>query len=225
MLNELKKLPPLRVANELQANGRRKNVGAKRIATTNSRQQVQQINPRRKGAAVLIKDNMINTSTLSTETATPADDSDVSNPISVLLRIQQANKQPEPIYTVVEERGQGRRKEFVMQANCSGFTGLGVGNSKKLAKREAAKSVLDQMGYVENASVNVVASQAVNVNDKSRKVTFTETKVYTENAGQVGGAAGRQLVPGILLMKGPENNRSEWRFSCHFGSVGGQFDQ
>lgn len=41
MLNELKKLPPLRVANELQANGRRKNFGGKRNAPPNSRQQVQ----------------------------------------------------------------------------------------------------------------------------------------------------------------------------------------
>lgn len=210
MLNELKKLPPLRVVCETQSNGRRKNFGGKRNAATNSRQQVQQTNARRKGVPIVKE---INTSTLSTETAT--DENEVSNPISVLLRIQQAAKQNEPIYTVVEERGQGRRKEFIMDVNCNGLVGRGVGSSKKLAKREAAKSVLIQLGYDDNGSSDVVATQSANATDKNRKVTFSEAKVYSESIGQsAGGAAGRQLVPGIFLMKNTENNRSKWTFVC-----------
>lgn len=216
MLNELKKLPPLRVASETQANGRRKNFGGRRNASANSRQQVQQINPRRKGS---VTSKEINISASSTDTTTASEESDASNPISVLLRMQQATKQIEPIYTMTEERGHGRRKEFTMEVKYSGLTGHGIGNSKKIAKREAAKNVLLQLGYDENGNAianvnvnvnaNVSAGQAVSAIDKSRKVTFTETKVYTENSGQVGGAAGRQLVPGLLLMKGPENNRSK----------------
>lgn len=37
------------------------------------------------------------------------------NPISRLIQIQQAKKEKEPIYTLVEERGVPRRREFVME--------------------------------------------------------------------------------------------------------------
>lgn len=205
MLNELKKLPPLRVAGESQANGRRKNFPAKRTASTNSRQQVQQIPARRKGGQTIKE---VNTSALSTETAT--DENELSNPISMLLRIQQAAKQSEPVYAMVEERGQGRRKEFIMEVSCTGLTARGVGGSKKLAKREAAKNILVQMGYGDCGDADLATANAI---DKTRKVTFSETKVYNENNGQSGRASsGRQLVPGILLMKSPENSRSKWPF-------------
>lgn len=206
MLNELKKLPPLRVAGELQGNGRRKNFGNKRNATSNSRQQVQQTsNGRRKGATIVKE---MNTSTMSTET-TATDENEMSNPISVLLRYQQFAKQNEPIYTVIEERGRGRRKEFVMEVSCGDLIGRGIGCSKKLAKRAAAKSVLVQLGLNESGSTDSTAAHDINTTDKNRKVTFSEAKLYNESIGQsAGGAAGRQLVPGILLMKNPENNRS-----------------
>lgn len=221
MLNELKKLPPIRTTSETQGNGRRQKFNGKRNATSNSRQQVQQTNVRQKGATTVkeINTSILSTENITTTTATvaitaaaaanAADENEVSNPISVLLRIQQAAKQNEPIYTVVEERGQGRRKEFIMEVNCSGLVGRGVGSSKKLAKREAAKSVLIQLGYVDSGNSDSAATHNNNITDKNRKVTFSETKVYSENIGQsAGGAAGRQLVPGILLMKNPENNRS-----------------
>lgn len=204
MLNELKKLPPLRIAGESQANGRRKNFTAKRTASTNSRQQVQQIPARRKGGQTIKEVN--NTSTLSTETAT--DENELNNPISMLLRIQQAAKQSEPTYEMVEERGQGRRKEFIMEVCCTALTARGVGGSKKLAKRDAAKNILIQMGYSEFGNADLSMADAV---DKTRKVTFSETKVYNDNNGQSGrGSSGRQLVPGILLMKSPETSKSKF---------------
>lgn len=221
MLNELKKLPPIRTASETQANGRRSKFAGKRNASSNSRQPVQPVNSRRKGsttttaaaaAATTTTTTMVkeinNTSALSSETTN--DENELSNPISMLLRIQQASKQPEPIYNVVEERGQGRRKEFVMEVNCSGLSARGIGTSKKNAKREAAKSILSQLGYSESGNLDVSTNQNANSVDKNRKVTFSEARVYSENNGQsVGGAAGRQLVPGLLLMKSPENNRSK----------------
>lgn len=39
------------------------------------------------------------------------------NPISRLMQIQQAKKEREPVYTLVEERKQPRRREFFMQAS------------------------------------------------------------------------------------------------------------
>lgn len=37
------------------------------------------------------------------------------NPISRLIQIQQAKKEKEPIYTLIEERGEPRCREFVIQ--------------------------------------------------------------------------------------------------------------
>lgn len=237
MLSELNKLPPIRVANEIQGNGRRQKFVNKRNAAPNNRQQVQQVNTRRKGApttittaavaaattATVVKD--LNTSTLSTDT-NATDESEVSNPISMLLRLQQATKQNEPIYTVVGERGSGNRKEFTMEVSCNGLMGRGVGNSKKVAKREAAKSVLIQLGYNADGfggsatvgTATTTAAQAANATEKGRKVTFTAPKVFSDTGVQsAGGASGRQLVPGMFLMKNPDNNKSKFcvfSFAC-----------
>lgn len=253
MLIELNKLPPMRMANEPQGNGRRQKFSNKRNATSNSRQQVQQVNARRKTATpstiatkassmtvaavapavaktavlppstVVVKD--LNTSTLSTDT-NATDENEVSNPISMLLRLQQATKQGDPIYTLVAERGSGNRKEFTIEVCCNGLTGRGIGNSKKVAKREAAKSVLIQLGYNvtdsggggggsgnANASTIVTSiAQISNTTEKGRKVTFTAPKVYSDTIGiqSGGGAAGRQLVPGMFLMKNTETNKSKY---------------
>ena len=37
------------------------------------------------------------------------------NPISRLIQIQQAKKEKDPVYTLVAEKGQPRRREFIMQ--------------------------------------------------------------------------------------------------------------
>jgi dsRNA-specific ribonuclease len=47
------------------------------------------------------------------------------NPISRLIQIQQAKKEKEPVYTLREERGMPRRREFVMEVIiCSFYTPL-----------------------------------------------------------------------------------------------------
>ena len=43
------------------------------------------------------------------------------NPISRLIQIQQAKKEKEPVYTLIAEKGQPRRKEFVMQVSNSAW--------------------------------------------------------------------------------------------------------
>lgn len=249
MLNELNKLPPLRAASETQVSGRRQKFGNKRIAAPNNRQQVQQVNARRKGSTTItatspqpppaatavtttttttttaVKD--LNTSTQSTDT-NATDEGEVSNPISMLLRLQQATKQSEPVYAVVGERGSGNRKEFTMEVSCNGLVGRGIGSSKKAAKREAAKSVLIQLGYNAdgiganasgNANVgNKTTAQPANAMEKGRKVTFTAPKVFSDTTGvqSAGGASGRQLVPGMFLMKNTENIKSKFLLSHSF---------
>jgi double-stranded RNA-binding protein Staufen len=62
------------------------------------------------------------------------------NPISQLIQIQQARKEKEPCYTVIDERGTARRREFVIEVSASGISATGTGPNKKVAKRIAAES-------------------------------------------------------------------------------------
>lgn len=65
---------------------------------------------------------------------------DEINPISQLIQIQQARKEKEPVYTVIDERGTARRREFVIEVSAGGLTASGTGPNKKLAKKYAAES-------------------------------------------------------------------------------------
>lgn len=65
---------------------------------------------------------------------------DEINPISQLIQIQQARKEKEPAYTVIDERGTARRREFVIEVSAGGLTASGTGPNKKLAKKIAAES-------------------------------------------------------------------------------------
>lgn len=62
------------------------------------------------------------------------------NPISQLIQIQQARKEKEPCYTVIDERGTARRREFVIEVSASGLSATGTGPNKKIAKKTAAES-------------------------------------------------------------------------------------
>ena len=65
---------------------------------------------------------------------------DEINPISQLIQIQQARKEKEPVYTVIDERGTARRREFVIEVSAGGLTASGTGPNKKVAKKIAAES-------------------------------------------------------------------------------------
>lgn len=192
MLNELNKLPPLGSSEPASA-GRRNVRALKRNLLGNSRQQVQTVNPRRKASNLVKGSDTVGSPLLQ-------DDSDSNNPVAALMRVQQLSKQTEPIYTVVEEHGQGRRKEFVMEVNCGVKSARGTGCSKKIAKRIAAQEMLEQLGHSGGATSTgeFIIQLSPSSSEKSRKVTFTEPKVLNENQ------IGRQLVPGILLMS-PES--------------------
>lgn len=146
----------------------------------------------------------------SSEGSTVDDES--TNPISRLIRIQQSRKHREPTYTVIEERGQQRRKEFVIEVDASGEKALGIGRTKKQAKRVAAENLLIKMGQMkESEATELMKAAAVNKPEKSRKVTFKEPEILPSAAmsstsiQNLGGTAGRQLVPGVLLMKNQDS--------------------
>lgn len=66
---------------------------------------------------------------------------DAENPITKLIQLQQTRKEKEPIFELIAKNGNetSRRREFVMEVSASGNTARGTGNSKKLAKRNAAQ--------------------------------------------------------------------------------------
>nr|CAD7589696.1 unnamed protein product [Timema genevievae] len=127
------------------------------------------------------------------------------NPISRLIQIQQAKKEREPVYSLLEERGVPRRREFVMEVSIGQTTCTGSGPNKKLAKRAAAEGLLEQLGYLRPTTQPVKPTIKAVVTDplgqdleKNRKVTFLEDEKSQEIPP--GGSSGRQLVPGLLLM-------------------------
>ncbi|KAJ8979892.1 hypothetical protein NQ317_017515 [Molorchus minor] len=179
MLEELSKLPPLpNIINIAQL---------KRKRVTN-----------KKKTRNLIKVNTDKT----------ADVTEEINPISRLIQIQQANKEREPIYTVLEERGAPRRREFVIEASVNGHSCTGVGPNKKVAKRNAAEALLAELGYAcpgtNNAKMGMKPEKeepaTVAGGDKGRKVTFVEEVSEPQPTQSIGGSGGRQLVPGVLLV-------------------------
>ncbi|XP_058834357.1 double-stranded RNA-binding protein Staufen homolog 2 [Topomyia yanbarensis] len=135
------------------------------------------------------------------------DPPDMVNPISRLMQIQQARKEKEPVYTLVEERGVARRREFVMEVAASGSTVTGIGPTKKMAKKEAAENLLVMLGYgrstVANSSLpnkeNMSGSANEMVEKPNRKVAFNDSPSVQSN-GKQGGTAGRQIVPGVLQL-------------------------
>ncbi|XP_064652395.1 double-stranded RNA-binding protein Staufen homolog 2-like isoform X2 [Lineus longissimus] len=123
------------------------------------------------------------------------------NPISRLIQIQQAKKEKDPIYTLAEERGQPRRREFVMQVQVGSSIAEGVGPNKRFAKRAAAEAMLQLLGYSKPspqpdkpALKTGVNGGITSPNELNKKVTFVDQD-HT---------VGRQLVPGVILMPGSD---------------------
>nr|CAH7764588.1 unnamed protein product [Callosobruchus chinensis] len=137
MLEELSKLPPLPAIMNI-AQMKRKRV------------------PNKKKTRNLIKVNVDKASESVEEI----------NPISRLIQIQQANKEREPVYTVLEERGAPRRREFVIK------------------RLNAAEALLAELGHTTNAPSNKPktdkepeASVMQHCNDKGRKGVRSKDKL------------------------------------------------
>ena len=138
------------------------------------------------------------------------------HPINRLIQIQQAKKESEPKFTVISENQVNRRKkEFTIECSVTIngtmniITSTGCGPNKKIAKKNAAESMLHQLGYSSTFKGCCPLSgcegkeiiygngqgdgQANGTQDKkSRKVKF-EDEVKLKSFG-------RQLVPGLILV-------------------------
>ncbi|XP_063219361.1 double-stranded RNA-binding protein Staufen homolog 2 [Bacillus rossius redtenbacheri] len=185
MLEDLKKLPP---------------ISPTKFTATMARLK-RKTNPGKKKTRNLIK-------VYQQEQKAEPDYGEYINPISRLIQIQQAKKEREPVYSLLEERGVPRRREFVMEVSIGQTSYTGTGPNKKLAKRAAAEGLLQQLGYSRptnqpcKPSIKTVADASTAEGEKNRKVTFLEEERATEMP--LGGSSGRQLVPGLLLMS--DNN-------------------
>ncbi|GFR03459.1 double-stranded RNA-binding protein Staufen homolog [Trichonephila clavata] len=135
------------------------------------------------------------------------------NPISRLIQIQQAKKEREPVYTVIDERGEPRQREFIMQCSLGDLTTNGSGPNKKTAKRNAAEAMLQRMGYsrpIISPGKPTVKSPGLESPHMYQNQDSDKRKIYSDHEGEKldnDGKMGRQLVPGLLLM--PEASLSD----------------
>lgn len=154
---------------------------------------------------------------------------DEINPISQLIQIQQARKEKEPVYTVVDERGTARRREFVIEVSAGGLTASGTGPNKKMAKKIAAESelklicvlslfikfhlldLLILMGITKAPATDTPAKEKARAElEKAKKVQFIEPEVAKKPATKPSatGTNGRQIVPGLLLVSSSSDSFS-----------------
>lgn len=176
MLEELKKLPPESPCSV--------------VATSNTNAKVKRKPAQKKKSRNLIKEPKPASPVESPVQSTP--DKEEMNPISRLIQIQQAKKEQEPLYTLEEEKGAPRRREFVMSVRVGELCCKGSGPNKKLAKRAAAEAMLLELGYSRPPpGSSGTASTKPSSGKEVRKSTDTPS---------VGGTSGRQLVPGLLLV-------------------------
>lgn len=127
---------------------------------------------------------------------------DEINPISQLIQIQQARKEKEPVYTVVDERGTARRREFVIEVSVSGVSATGTGPNKKMAKKIAAENLLISMGVLKTSSTTaeLSAKEKQQQIDRNKKVQFVEPDVGKKKPPNP-----RQIAPGLLIVSGNES--------------------
>ncbi|XP_015117926.1 double-stranded RNA-binding protein Staufen homolog 2 isoform X3 [Diachasma alloeum] len=191
MLDELKRLPPIPGSMQNRAIRLKRKPPATKKKSRN-----------------LIKDYQ--------EPRSETETSDDVNPISRLVQIQQAKREREPVYTLIEEKGAPRRREFLMEVSIGQHSAQGIGPNKKLGKRAAAEALLAQLGYSKpqtqptKPSIKTADSDNSTSESKPRKVTFLEDdlKVQTQEEPQShGGSLGRQLVPGLLLVDGGQDSK------------------
>ncbi|XP_065368064.1 maternal effect protein staufen [Calliphora vicina] len=116
---------------------------------------------------------------------------DSPNPISKLLEWHHNKKEKEPIFKLISESGKenSRRRQFVMEVTSNEIVARGVGNSKKLAKRDAAHNFLIAVTGSDKLSSGVSESGSISKGGNNNFVpvsdTFSEIKSRKEVVNNV----------------------------------------
>ncbi|CAD7015114.1 unnamed protein product [Ceratitis capitata] len=89
-------------------------------------------------------------------------DSDVNNPITRLIQLQQNRKEKEPVFEMIAKSGNenSRRRDFIIEVTANGKVARGAANSKKLAKRKAAQNLLLILGEKDNEVTELATTTA-----------------------------------------------------------------
>lgn len=133
MLEELRKLPPLTPTKSPMKRIKVKTPSKAAVAADSAAgvggKTVGGVGERRKRVSASIKEK----SDVDTE---------VENPITRLIQLQQNRKEKEPVFELIAKNGNenSRRREFIIEVTAHSMVARGTGNSKKLAKRNAAQS-------------------------------------------------------------------------------------
>lgn len=98
-----------------------------------------------------------------------ADASEEVNPISRLVQIQQAKREREPIYALVEEKGAPRRREFVIEVSVGQYKAQGTGPNKKLGG-SLVNRLKWKIARVVKALVKVLGSLFLHVNSRKMRL-------------------------------------------------------
>ncbi|XP_054088861.1 maternal effect protein staufen [Zeugodacus cucurbitae] len=90
-------------------------------------------------------------------------DTEGENPITRLIQLQQNRKEKEPVFELIAKNGNenSRRREFIIEVTAHAMVARGTGNSKKLAKRNAAQNLLLAMSEKDQATAEVKSTSAL----------------------------------------------------------------
>uniref|UniRef100_A0A2M4A9K9 Putative double-stranded rna-binding protein staufen log 1 n=1 Tax=Anopheles triannulatus TaxID=58253 RepID=A0A2M4A9K9_9DIPT len=121
--------------------------------------------------------------------------SEKENPISRLMQLQQARKEKQPVYALVEgdRPTTGRRKQFTIEVTAAGKRAVGVGMTKKAAKWTAAEALLIELGYAPSRATGGPVNKE-NQSSAANEAPATSRKVLFNDPSDAS-AAGTPLKP------------------------------
>ncbi|XP_039953616.1 maternal effect protein staufen [Bactrocera tryoni] len=118
-------------------------------------------------------------------------DTETENPITRLIQLQQNRKEKEPIFELIAKNGNenSRRREFIIEVTAHGMVARGTGNSKKLAKRNAAQNLLLAMGERDTAAAELKSNTPL---------AYTQSVVCVESVVTAGVQASKEQTNTVL---------------------------
>ncbi|XP_052899182.1 double-stranded RNA-binding protein Staufen homolog [Anopheles moucheti] len=142
------------------------------------------------------------------------------NPISRLMQIQQARKEKQPVYTLMENDrpNVGRRRQFTIEVSASGRQATGVGMTKKAAKWNAAEALLVELGYATESKGPTATggdgaankeNQSGAANDSSPPGGKRSRKVRFQDEQRNGVPSATQILPNVTSSSGANQGKGE----------------